>query len=509
MLVALAIILLWLPPQVVDYWQRMQQLPPAIAIVYSTFLVAGITLLAIALALAWRELVGRWRADERRRKQAATNPADLTLEEQQLEIEEHIRNVGRLVEDPRVPVAERRQLQRMLEALERKKTTQRLEIVAFGAISSGKSALLNLLAGRPVFNVDIRGGTTITRNEIVWPGDQTVTLVDTPGLGEIHGADRAKISRDAAQNADIVLLVLDGPLRDFERQLLEMLHQMGKRVIICLNKADWYNPRDLELLRDQLVGQVADLVSPSDVVVVAAQPVTRRVVRIRDDGTEQEEEYEESPHMDQLATRLMDLLGSERQALLLGNLLLQARGVADQARRRVADTFVATAKEIADRYAWAAAVAGAASPIPLIDLVAAGGITGKMIIDIADVFGKRINISDAARMTRQLAGVLAATLGMTVVTPAAVSVIGSLLKVVPGVGTLVGGMLQGVVQFLVVRWIGNSAITYYRHDLLNQPCSLAEIAAKEWQQMTTLSELRKVIQEAQQRLGKKEDVQSI
>ena len=92
--------------------------------------------------------------------------------------------------------------------------------MAFGTVSSGKSALLNALAGRDVFATDARGGTTLQRNEIPWPGIDHVLLVDTPGLGEVHGSEHAEVSADAAENADVVLLVVDGPLRDSEFQLL-------------------------------------------------------------------------------------------------------------------------------------------------------------------------------------------------------------------------------------------------------------------------------------------------
>ena len=71
-------------------------------------------------------------------------------------------------------------------------------------------------------------------------------LVDTPGLGEIEGLDRHVTAAKAAQDADLVLLVVDGPLRQSEFALLEQLGQMDKRVLICLNKEDWYAEAERE-----------------------------------------------------------------------------------------------------------------------------------------------------------------------------------------------------------------------------------------------------------------------
>ena len=77
----------------------------------------------------------------------------------------------------------RRELEPLIRELEEKREEQTLEIVAFGTVSSGKSSLLNASAGRDVFVTDARGGTTLQRNEIPWPGIDRVLLVDTPGLG--------------------------------------------------------------------------------------------------------------------------------------------------------------------------------------------------------------------------------------------------------------------------------------------------------------------------------------
>ncbi len=83
-------------------------------------------------------------------------------------------------------------------------------------------------------------------------GSITCCWSTRPGLGEVHGAEHAEVSADAAENADLVLLVVDGPLRDSEFQLLRRLGDMEKRVLLCLNKEDWYEPEEKQRLLDQL-----------------------------------------------------------------------------------------------------------------------------------------------------------------------------------------------------------------------------------------------------------------
>ncbi|HUG70626.1 MAG TPA: dynamin family protein, partial [Pirellulaceae bacterium] len=95
---------------------------------------------------------------------------------------------------------------RQLQEMSNKLTSGRVEIVVFGEISTGKSALINALVGREVAAVDVQGGWTKEIWRVDWEGagycipglaDSQVVLVDTPGLNEVGGAARAEMARDA------------------------------------------------------------------------------------------------------------------------------------------------------------------------------------------------------------------------------------------------------------------------------------------------------------------------
>ena len=100
------------------------------------------------------------------------------------------------------------QLQEML----RKLTEGRVEIVVFGEISTGKSALINALVGEAVAAVDVRGGWTQEVWHVPWKGcgyciqglaQSQIVLVDTPGLNEVGGAARGEMAREAAERSDL------------------------------------------------------------------------------------------------------------------------------------------------------------------------------------------------------------------------------------------------------------------------------------------------------------------
>jgi uncharacterized protein (DUF697 family) len=104
--------------------------------------------------------------------------------------------------------------------------------------------------------------------------------------------------------------------------------------------------------------------------------------------------------------------------LLLANLLMQSRGLVDEAKERVLATLDAEADRIIDRYMWAAGGAAAANPIPLLDLAIGSGILVKMALDLAAVYKQRVDAETVVEMLAQLGKNLVAMLGASAAAPA-------------------------------------------------------------------------------------------
>jgi hypothetical protein len=320
-------------------------------------------------------------------------------------------------------------------------------------------------------------------------------------LGEIEGEANAAVSAEAAKDADLVLLVVDGPLRDSEFRLLARLGEMEKRVLVCLNKEDWYDEQQKATLLAQISAQVKDLVEADDVLAVRAQPVERSRVRVLPDGREVEEPVEVAPDIDALAQRMLHVVRRDGSDLLLANLLLQSRGLVEEARKRVRESLDRRAWQIVDRYMWGAASAAALSPWPVVDLAAGCAISAKMVVELARVYRQDIDMESAVHLLGQMGKNLLAVLGATAATPAVAAGVASLLKTVPGVGTIAGGLLQGVVQALVTRWIGAVFIGYFANEMQMPEGGLAQLARREWERLTTVGELRKLVQTARAKFG--------
>lgn len=488
--------LLWMPGRVMSQYQSLQSLGPMWANIYLGCAIAGGVLVIGALGVGGWRLWQNGLAKSRRRQLAIRNPSQLSAAEIETEVAGNLAEAQRLQSEPNLSPEVRNALERLADRVSQKQQTQRLEIVAFGTISSGKSALLNSLAGRDLFRTDPRGGTTTQRQEIAWPLDERVVLVDTPGLGEVDGAEHVSSAAQCASSADLVLLVVDGPLRESEFSLLRLLGQMEKRLIVCLNKSDIYSQADQAKLISQLQKQLQGMVDAEDFVAVRAQVTSRERVLLLADGTEKSELVQAPADIAPLAARMLAILSQDSNQLLLHNLLLQSRGLVENAKQEVQASIDKRAWETVDWYMWSAGGAAALSPLPLIDLFAGSAIVVKMVVDLAGIYRQPMDIKTAAGLLGQLGKNLVAILGVNLATPAVGMVVTSLFKSVPLAGQLAGGLMQGVMQALIARWIGAVFIEYFRSEMRIPPEGLANIAKQEWHRLTAPAELMKLVQQA-------------
>ncbi len=505
LLAVIGYVLITLPTGIIEQYHHAYQISPWIAYVYAGIVGFGSLLLASLLLAILLNIWKNTRQKSASRARRNLDPGEMSSREQESEFSDNLAAGRDFANAWRVTPELKAEIAAAVAELEAKRESQRIEIVAFGTISSGKSSLLNALAGRDVFRTNVVGGTTTTRSEIPWPAGDKVVLIDTPGLGEVRGESRAAEAAEAAKNADLVLFVVDGPLKSYESELLEALAAMGKRIVVCLNKEDWYDAPQRDELLKQLSEQIAPAVRPADVVAVRSRPTKRRRVHVLSDGSEQQEEVAVEPDIGPLAKRMMSIVERDGRQLLLGNLLLQSRGLVDEAKERVLAALDERADELISKYMWAAGGAAAVNPFPLLDLAGGSVITVKMVLDLANVYGQKIDADTIVTLLAQLGKNLVAMVGATAAAPALGAAIGSVLKTVPGIGTIAGGVVQGLVQAVVTRWIGRIFCQYFRREMQPPPGGLAELARHEWADITRPEQLKKLIQMGRDRLTQRQD----
>ena len=216
---------------------------------------------------------------------------------------------------------ERQELQRefaQLNDMLSKLDHGQVELVVFGEISTGKSALINALLGDAVADVDVQGGWTREIQRSEWktceyrvPGlnRSGVLLVDTPGINEVEGQERAELAEEAARRADLILFVTDSDLNEVEHAALKQLSALKKPLMLVLNKKDLYSPEQRSRLLEVLTRERLPGLMPLDhVVMTSADP--REVEYVIEDaqGNTRHEWRRPEPDIQDLKAKILEIL---------------------------------------------------------------------------------------------------------------------------------------------------------------------------------------------------------
>jgi uncharacterized protein len=224
-----------------------------------------------------------------------------------------------------------------------------IRIAVFGLVSRGKSAVLNALMGESVLEVGPINGVTREIQVRQWtPGGMQDSiqeaiqeaiqasiqfeLIDTPGLDEVDGETRSAMAQSVAGDADLILFITSGPMMAVEYAALCELRQAQKPLILVFNKLDRYPETtrasiqaDLQRLSQCEDDPVAVWVTPAEIALVAADPLSMQVRNQYADGRI-ETVWEKPPiQIDDLTIKLQALLQREGRSLLALNVLTQSR----------------------------------------------------------------------------------------------------------------------------------------------------------------------------------------
>ena len=504
-------LLISMPGTILDYYDRAAEHGPIWAYLYIAVVTLGLLIIAAAIGRIVLVLLGNTYRNRKARTTATKDASQMSAAEKQTAIRNTLAQAKTIADELNDFGQDHAAVDQAASALEAKLESKTLEIVAFGTISSGKSSLLNALVGREMFATQASGGTTTQRNEVAWTGGlpgagvDHIIMVDTPGIGDIDGAAHVRIAQEAAAGADVVLLVLDGPMRDSELATLKLLGQMQKRVLLCLNKVDWYEGEDRKQLLEQIIEQSSPWVQRKDVVAVRARPASRQRIRIKADGSEQSEQVQLDPDLSSLARRMLATIKRDGRDLLLANLLLRSRALVEDARAQVASALDQRAMDIVNSYTWRAGAVAAVVPFPVVDVAAGITISTKMVLELAKVYRQNIDLKAAERLLGQMGKNLVGILGSHAITPAISSLFSAALKTVPAIGTISGGVLQGLTQAVITQWIGRIFIDYFKNEAQLPTGGMAQLARRKWDELTSPTQLAKLARTGLEQLGNKND----
>ena len=342
----------------------------------------------------------------------------------------------------------------------------RLEVAVYGLINAGKSSLINALAGSAERPTGPIGGTTREVAEVAWRevdaevGGFEVRLLDTPGLEEVGDEARSGLATDAATRADLVLFVVAEDLTATARKALVELREVGKPIVVALNKVDLLSPEEEASIQAAIRGQLDGIVPPEDVVAIAAAPIVRE--RVGEGVTTRIEARRGGPRIELLVGRLLVAIAESG-----GDLKdLNAIRMRVEAHARIRDVTKAErrarAERVADETTAGLALALAVNPIPLLDFLTGPGGLAVLVARVSAVYGESMT-SDAARA---LAGELLKGGRVVLWGSVAAVLAGGAMKVLPGVGHLAGALTQGAAAGYLAHVLGRALVDYLEngHD---------------------------------------------
>ena len=367
---------------------------------------------------------------------------------------EHLDSIGRqleLVQDQVMRQAlqgERRQVAAELERGD-------LVVVVFGTGSSGKTSLIRSLLGETVGSVEPAMGSTRASHAYRLPMadlGRGVRLVDTPGILESgdQGQQREDLARRKAVQADLLLFVVDGDLRDSELRMVQLLLSLGKRLLLVLNKCDLLGQQQEQRLLQVLRQRCAPQLPPEDVIPASSAPPRLATAP---------EAPPPLPEVAALVRRLVQVLRLEGDELMADNILLQSRHLSVDTEAVLTNQRQRASRTIIERYAWIGGGIIALTPLPGLDLLGAAAVNAQMVLELGRIYGVKLDRDQG----RELALAVGRTMtGLGLVKGGTMLLTAALSTAWPAL--VVAKALQGVSAAWLTRVAGASLMEYFSRN---------------------------------------------
>lgn len=177
--------------------------------------------------------------------------------ESALDDPEHIslEGYGNILRDALKPVI--KDMEKLVRSSDNgKMISEGIRTVILGKPNAGKSSLMNVLVGEErAIVTDVAGTTRDVLEEQIRFGNVFLSLVDTAGIRDTENVvERIGVSRakKAAEDADLIIYVVDGacPLDENDYEIMEMIRD--KRAVVLLNKTDLDLVIDEENLKNRI-----------------------------------------------------------------------------------------------------------------------------------------------------------------------------------------------------------------------------------------------------------------
>jgi len=447
--------LLFVTESALNVWDRLLEGPRLLLYAYVSIM-AGLVIAAIWLIV---KLVVR-------RKPGATARSAVPLT--RADIEQRLRDADKAGVDVSEAQAE-------LRELAARQQSGSVHLCFFGEISTGKSSLIKALVPQADVVIGPVGGSTIDIRHYRWrdDGGTQILLTDVPGTGGLQqGLD--VVAKQEAMRAQIVIFVCDGDLTRPEQQAVRWLLELGKPLVLVMNKSDRYDREEQAALMERLLdhlGRLGDDEAKGRVVAVSAGGEAE-VLELDEGGDEKRVRRVRPADIGVLVVAINRVLEKESQSLDLRRDRAVFRLAADKLAEAEARYRQQRSEQIIRSSTRKAVVGALAAVSPGTDVLIQGYIGTSMTQQLCRLYGaapRDLDVEEFLTLSQSRAGR---------VLPLSLAVAGNGLKAFPGIGTVAGGLVHAVAYGLIFDALGRSLV----HTLAKHGELLPEEAAREFEE---------------------------
>jgi len=367
----------------------------------------------------------------------------------------------RLSADDRLRPQERAAVEKEMHDIEEftsKLENGRLEITAFGEVGSGKSALLNALAGEKIFTVSAEHGSTDKVSKSGFKNTKLV-LVDTPGINEAAGELRGKLAEETVRYTDLVLFVADGDLNRVEVDAFKQLSDLHKPMLLVVNKADLYGPGQIREISESILRKVGNRLGAADIVFASAAPKEAEREIHKADGTIEVVTFQPKPKIEALEARMLEILDREGKAIIALNASLFASDVGDRIKELKQYVRGKEVARLINYFMLGKALVVGVTPVPVFDILGGMAIDAVMVQRIGAIYGTEFSLKNAQSMVLEILRAW----GLTAAAEYGLHVAADLLRTVTfGTSTVITAVPQGLGAAWSTYVVGNAANIYFR-----------------------------------------------
>ncbi len=329
-------------------------------------------------------------------------------------------------------------------------------VILFGAGSCGKTSLARSLLKSMVGDTSPAFGTTtkISSYKIKIPTlIRKINIIDTPGLFEAsnNGQKREQRTIEEAYRSDLIIFVIDQDLNKYEIFLLKKFSEIGKSLIIALNKCDLRSANQNQALIENLENIVSKfsknyeiiktIAAPQSIPNIGGIPKSKRI------------------NVNNLFQAIINVLEQNGEDLLADKILFQCNKLGLLSKNILDEQRTISANRIINKYAWITCGVVLITPIPTVEIIAASTINIQMVIEISKIYGVELSKKKATEITKSLISVIA-TLGIV---KGGMNIISNILST-NFTTTFISKSIQSITAAWIIRIVGFSFIKYFKQN---------------------------------------------